>query len=77
MVARRRRSGAFKLNVKKFGLDKAKLIAACVTRKQKGLWRETDKSKKRFKNYKKDVNWFVGESWNGPVNDENSNETNL
>ena len=48
MVKRKGRSALFKLNVDKFGLDKAKLIAACVTRKRKGLWRKTTKSAERY-----------------------------
>ena len=69
---RDRRSAVFKLNVEKFGLDKAKLIAACVTRKQKGLWRKTEKSSKRYKKYKRDALWFAGESWAGEDGDESS-----
>ena len=62
---RARRSAVFKLNAEKFGLDKAKLIAACVTRKRKGLWRTTEESAKRFRAYKAEAFWFAGKSWAG------------
>ena len=46
---RARRSLAFKRNVEKFGLPKAKLIATIITKKQKGTFKFTPKDAIRAK----------------------------
>ena len=38
---RTRRSDAFKHNVELYGLEKAKLIAVCITKKKNDMWRES------------------------------------
>ena len=37
-LARERRNAAFKHNVAKFGLERAKMIAALVSKKKRGEW---------------------------------------
>ena len=69
---RERRSAAFKRNVQRYGLAKAKLIAVCITRKQKGVWRETSKSIERFKRYKRLLPWVADPEWAGHESNENS-----
>ena len=49
---RARRDHLFKLNVAKFGLQKAKMIAVCVRKRQQGLFRETDRSLARWGKYR-------------------------
>merc|ERR1712060_1029740 len=41
---RKRRSEAFKYNVERYGLPKAKYIAAMITKKQIGLWCKTEEN---------------------------------
>ena len=52
---RGRRSFAFKKNVKRFGLDKAKVIASVITRKRKRLFCPTEKSEKRYDRWAESV----------------------
>ena len=66
---RDRRNAVFKMNINKFGVEKAKMMAACATRKQKGEWKRTWKSAERYKAYRRDSLWFAGESWAGPDED--------
>ena len=70
MVQRRRRNFLFKRNTERFGLEKAKLIAVCVTKKKKGKWKTSYKSARRFKRHRADKFWFAGESWAGFESDE-------
>ena len=56
---RARRDHLFKLNVAKFGLQKAKMIAVCVRKRRQGKFRETDRSLARWSKYRADRLWFL------------------
>ena len=51
---RKRRAWEFERNIERYGMMKAKMILACVTRKKNGLWRRTAKSIARFQEWKLD-----------------------
>ena len=60
---RKRRDWVFKANVARFGKDKAGMIAAIYTRRKRGVYRHTLKSRLRWKARKEDELWFLNHDY--------------